>query len=161
MGWVDACEVLYVNLKGVGSLNDFLDADVLVEDVYVLQWLEEQGNVADVIQAHELPRDLLGNGNGESYESNSSDLDHDVENMLDHLVREAVYEACDEPFEDPHRLVYGQVLVKVFVELCVFAFEDVPEDCLINLWKGEAILEEPEEEEAPVDCDVDEYPESV
>lgn len=129
--------------------------------MYIFQRLEEEGNVTDIVVAHKLGGDLFSDGNGEGYKSNAPDLDDYVKDVLDHLVREAVDEVGEEPFEDPHRLVNGQLLIEVVVELAVLAPKDVFENHLVDIRQWEAVLKEPQQQVPPVDGNVNEHPEGV
>lgn len=90
-------------------MDKFIDRNVLIEDIYVFQRLEEKWNITDVVEIQELSLNLFSYCAGKGNECNTADLNEHIKDIFDHLMRETVDKAGKEPFKYPHWLVYIQV----------------------------------------------------
>ena len=79
------------------------------------------------------------------HQSDASEFDNEIPDVLDSIEGEAIDVVCDEPLEDPHGLVQHQGFVEVIVQFAIEPFQHLLEDGGVDVCKGKAVLVEAED----------------
>jgi hypothetical protein len=77
--------------------------------------------------------ELLSDSDCKFNQPDSSKFNHNIEHVLDHLMRKAVNKVSDKPLKYPHRLIHHQFFIQVPIQRGICSFEYIPENAVVHL----------------------------